>query len=157
VKEENNRVRKQWGCCASSPKHPAHLGPALCMFVYRLSFLHLPLPPIMPVRSGGQGSERKLVPIDNGQYICFFWLEPFWLISKENVTYARDRCLGREIKGHQHLFLSASGNACNSEEFVSVCYLKLVLLYWDNKILSSSQVPQRVKILLLPPISVYNF
>jgi hypothetical protein len=61
------------------------------------------------------------------------------------------------LEGHQHLFLSASGNACNSEEFVSVCYLKLVLLYWDNKILSSSQVPQRVKILLLPPISVYNF
>jgi hypothetical protein len=47
---KRKEVKRQHGCCVSPFKHPAHLAPTLCVFVfYPLSFLHLPL---SPVRSG---------------------------------------------------------------------------------------------------------
>jgi hypothetical protein len=40
-------IEKGSNDAAVSPSEsPAHLDPALCMFVYRLSFLHLPSPPV---------------------------------------------------------------------------------------------------------------
>jgi hypothetical protein len=57
VKEGNNREKKQRGCCLSPSNCPAYLIPTFCMSVfYRLSFLHLQLP---PVRSGGTREREK--------------------------------------------------------------------------------------------------
>jgi hypothetical protein len=43
----------------SPSKHPAHLAPTFCMSVfYRLSFLHLQLPPVRSVEPGGR--ERSI-------------------------------------------------------------------------------------------------